>query len=341
MNIKNLSKKLSLSITTVSRALGGYSDVSEKTRKRVIKFAKKYNYSPNPNASRLASGKSKTVGFVVPLYGLNSDTLNQAGFFEFLSGMNVKLHKEDIQFFMMFANNAEEEKSAYEKLINVQKVDKIILHNLKINDPRLKILKKNKIKFVTWGRTNLKNYSWVDLDNVASVNLIMEYLINKNHQHIAYINIVEKYNFAYQRKQGYLKSLKKYNMKYNKNYYISVKNEEPELSAKVIKKILLKNKKITALICSTEYSGVGAIKACKDLNISIGKEIAIITFDGPVVKILSSPSLTAVSHPRKQLGLKAIEMLLEMDNKNYKHQSFLAKPEIIERGTVHKLVRKY
>ena len=76
MNIKDFSKKLKLSITTVSRALGGYSDVSEITRKRVIKLAKKYNYSPNPNASRLASGKSNTVGFVVPLYGLNSNTLN-------------------------------------------------------------------------------------------------------------------------------------------------------------------------------------------------------------------------------------------------------------------------
>ena len=41
MNIKELAKKLGLSITTVSRALGGYSDVSEKTRERVKKLVKK------------------------------------------------------------------------------------------------------------------------------------------------------------------------------------------------------------------------------------------------------------------------------------------------------------
>ena len=50
MNIKELAKKLDLSITTVSRALGGYSDVSETTRQRVKKFAIKYQYSPNPYA---------------------------------------------------------------------------------------------------------------------------------------------------------------------------------------------------------------------------------------------------------------------------------------------------
>ncbi len=338
MDIRTLSRKLGLSITTVSRALGGYSDVSDKTRTRVEKFAKKYNYSPNPNASRLASGKSKTVGFIVPLYGLNSNLLNQSSFFEFIAGMNSKIHSEDIQFFMMFANNVEEEIKAYEKLIHVQKVDKIILHNLKTNDYRIKILKKNKIKFVTWGRTkDLKNNSWVDLDNEGSVNLIMKYLIERNHKNIGYINIVENYNFAFQRQQGYIKSLKKNKIKFNKKYYLTVKTEEPEQSASLIKKMLKKNPEITALICSTEYSGVGAIKACKELGKAIGKDISIITFDGPVVETLTSPALTAVRHPRKEMGLKALDMLLDMDKKNYKPQSFLAKPIIIERGTVHKI----
>ena len=338
MDIRTLSRKLGLSITTVSRALGGYSDVSEKTRKRVEKFAKKYNYSPNPNASRLASGKSKTVGFIVPLYGLNANLLNQSSFFEFIAGMNSKIHSEDIQFFMMFANNVEEEIKAYEKLIHVQKVDKIILHNLKTNDYRIKILKKNKIKFVTWGRTkDLKNNSWVDLDNEGSVNLIMKYLIERNHKKIGYINIVENYNFAFQRQQGYLKSLKKNKIAFKKKYYLTVKTEEPEQSASLIKKMLKKNPEITALICSTEYSGVGAIKACKELGKEIGKDISIITFDGPVVETLTSPALTAVKHPRKEMGLKALNMLLDMDKKNYKPQSFLAKPIIIERGTVHKI----
>ena len=135
MNIKKLAKKLGLSITTVSRALGGYSDVSESTRDRIISFANKYNYSPNPNASNLASRKTNTLGFVIPLYGLNSNRLNQASFFEFISGMSEKINSEKIQFLMTFANTIAEEKEAYKRLIDVQKVDKIILHNLKKMTP--------------------------------------------------------------------------------------------------------------------------------------------------------------------------------------------------------------
>ena len=340
MDIKTLSKKLKLSITTVSRALGGYSDVSEKTRLKVKKLAKKYNYSPNPYASRLASGKSKTVGFVLPLYGLNANTLNQTSIFDFLAGTTNKIYSENIQFFMTFVNNAEEEKRAYEKLIFIEKVDKIILHNLKKKDSRINFLLKHNIKFVTWGRVQgLKNYSWVDLDNEYSTNLIMNYLFERNHDKIAYINIVENYNFAFQRKKGYLSALKKSKISYNKKYYATVKTEGPEHSAKLIKNMLIANPEISAIVCSTEYTAVGAIKACNDLNKKIGKDISIITFDGPVVESLTSPALTAVNHPRKELGLKAIEMLINMDGKNYKHQSYLAKPKIIDRGSVHKIIK--
>ena len=95
MNIKKLAKKkLGLSITTVSRGLGGYSDVSESTRERIIRFADKYNYSPNPNASNLASRKTNTLGFVIPLYELNSNRLEPSFFFRFISGMSEKINSE-------------------------------------------------------------------------------------------------------------------------------------------------------------------------------------------------------------------------------------------------------
>ena len=334
MNIKKLAEKLELSITTVSRGLGGYSDVSETTRKKIIKFAKKYNYSPNPNASNLASRKTNTLGFVIPLYGLNSNNLNQASFFEFISGMSNKINSENIQFIMKFANTIEEEKKAYEKLIKVEKVNKVVLHNLKKNDPRIKFLQKNKINFVGWGRTQGRiNYPWVDLDNETSVNLIMKYLFDRNHRNIAFINVDEKYNFAYQRKQGYLKFLKKNKIKFKKENYISVAYEDPDQVASVIEKKILKNSKITAIICSTEYSAAGAIKACNKTNKKIGIDISLITFDGNVVNFITSPSLTAITHDRKVLGSKAIEILTS-ETKIKNNSYYLAKPEIIERGSV-------
>ena len=174
MNIKELAKKLGLSITTVSRALGGYSDVSEKTRERVKKFANKYKYSPNPYASTLASGKAKTVGYVLPIYGTNTSTLNQGNFFQFISGMSEELLSESIQLQILFAKSEEEELKAYKKLITEHKIENIVLQNLKTKDRRIEILNKYKINYVAWGKTKDKsNYSWVDLDNDKAIEVII------------------------------------------------------------------------------------------------------------------------------------------------------------------------
>ena len=339
MNIKILAKKLGISITTVSRALGGYSDVSEKTREKVLKYARKYNYTPNLNASNLASRRSNIVGLVIPLYGLNSNRLNQASFFEFISGMNEVILKENYQFNLSFVNSQKDEKKMYEDLIHVQKVKKIILHNLKKNDQRINLLKKNNVDFVAWGRTQGKiDYKWVDLDNELSINLIMDYLIKKNHQKIAFVNTKEEYNFAFQRKQAFLNYLKNNNLEYNRNYYLSA-FEDPEQVSKLIKKMLSSCPEITSIICSTEFSAAGAIKACNELGKKIGENISIITFDGYIVNSISSPSLTAVTHDRKVLGQNAIEILLSKNNKAEKN-NFLAKPKIIERGSVYEIKKK-
>ena len=336
MNIKELAKKLDLSITTVSRALGGYSDVSEKTRERVKKFASKYEYQPNPYARVLASGKTKTVGYVLPIYGANKSTLNQGNFFQFISGMSDELLSESIQLQILFAKSEKEEIIAYKKLIFEQKIENIVLQNIKTNDKRIELLNKLKINYVAWGKTKSHNtFSWVDLDNSYAVKIIIDYLIKKNHTHISYVNISEKYNFANERKSSFLKNLKINNIKFNKNYYVSVKLEEPEKSFEVIKKMLIKNKKITAVICSTEFSALSAIKACNFLKLKIGKDISIITFDGPLVRDLSTPPITAASFPVKELGKRAINILLDKKNNHKKPLNYSVKSEIIERGSVH------
>ncbi len=336
MNIKELAKKLNLSITTVSRALGGYSDVSEKTRERVKKFATKYQYRPNPYASTLASGRVKTVGYVLPIYGNNTSTLNQGNFLLFISGMSDELFSENIQLQILFAKSEKEEINAYKKLILEQKIENIVLQNIKTNDNRINLLNKYKINYVAWGKTKQNsNFSWVDLDNSKAIETIINYLIKKNHIHISYVNISGNYNFANERKSSFLKNLKKNKIKFNNNYYTSVKLEEQEKSFEVIKGMLTKNRKISAIICSTEFSALSAIKACNFLNLKIGEDISIITFDGPLVRDLSSPPITAVSFPVKELGKRAINILLENNKDSNKSQNYLVKSEIIERGSVH------
>ncbi len=65
MNLLEFSKRLKLSVSTVSKALNGYGDVSETTRKRVVKAAAELGFSPNPSGRRLRRRASETIGFVL------------------------------------------------------------------------------------------------------------------------------------------------------------------------------------------------------------------------------------------------------------------------------------
>ena len=73
MNLKELSLKLGLSPTTVSRALNGYPEVNEVTRERIVAAATRHNYRPNTRAIRLATGRAMAVGHVLPADHLRNE----------------------------------------------------------------------------------------------------------------------------------------------------------------------------------------------------------------------------------------------------------------------------
>lgn len=105
MKLKEFAEKVGLSPTTVSRALGGYPEVREETRQRVMEAALKYGYRPNANAVRLATGRAGAIGVVMGRSG------GGHFFSEFMGGMATRLENEetDILVSVTVDNNLDEE----------------------------------------------------------------------------------------------------------------------------------------------------------------------------------------------------------------------------------------
>ena len=68
INIADVAKAAGVSMTTVSRVMNKVPSVSEDNRRKVYEAVKKFNYRPNPNAQRLAAGRSNTMGLIIPRY---------------------------------------------------------------------------------------------------------------------------------------------------------------------------------------------------------------------------------------------------------------------------------
>ena len=85
VTLKSLAKELNLTEATVSRALNDYSDISANTKQRVNSLAIEKNYFANTTAKRLASGKSETIGYIMPEeYSIDIDTQLDWDIAEFL-----------------------------------------------------------------------------------------------------------------------------------------------------------------------------------------------------------------------------------------------------------------
>ncbi len=71
VTIKDVAKKLNVSISTVSRAFNNKYDINEETKKLILKTAKELGYRPNPIARKLSQQRSFNIGIVVPEFSTN------------------------------------------------------------------------------------------------------------------------------------------------------------------------------------------------------------------------------------------------------------------------------
>ena len=310
INITDLAKKLNLSVSSISRALNGHKNISEKTRDKILKSAKKYNYVPDPSARRLASKKSDTIVFITTIVPSAPDFV----LLEFLTGISMGIKDSGTEFIVKFTLSEKDEINYYEKLIRTNQADKFVFYRTKKIDPRITMLKKNNINFVSWGREkNEKGYAWIDMDNHKSIELLMHRLLIFGHKKIALINVHESFNYGYQRKKAYEKMLKKNNMIVNKDYYQESLTATAANGISLTKFLLDLNYPPTAIICSLDKFFIGCLQECRNRNLVVGKNISVVGYND-YDYYLSSQNLTYISHPLAQMGVDSVNILKKIEN---------------------------
>ena len=134
-SIKDVAKRLSLSITTVSRALDGYDDVSDETRRLVLQTAYEMGYSPNQAARQLRRRRTDTIGYILPA---DTSSFSDPFFSEFLAGLGDETGKQGYDLLVASAPPGSViEKQAYGRWIRSRKVDGFVLNRLHLYDWRV------------------------------------------------------------------------------------------------------------------------------------------------------------------------------------------------------------
>lgn len=312
LNLRELSKQLKLSQTTVSRALNGYPEVNEATRKRVTEAAEKYQYRPNVRAQTLATGKSKSVGHVIPL-SKQSELVNMV-FSDFMAGAGLVYAEHGYTMTLSIVRD-DDELDAYSAFAERGAVDGVIVQGPTCDDPRIARLLRLNIPFVVHGRASgiETPYAWLDVNNHRAIKAATQSLIDLGHRRIGLINGREQMDFALRRRAGYEAALADAGIPADPALTRSGDMSEPNGYTAACEVLAYQNPP-TAFVASSIVIALGVKRAIEEHGLTIGKDVSVICFDDDISYLPNAgrtPQFTAMRSSVHAAGARCATLLLE------------------------------
>ncbi len=299
--IFDIAKKAGVSITTVSRALNGYSDVGEKTRARVIAVARELNYYPSAAARSLQVRRTNTIAFA-PLVRQHAES--EPFFKEFVGVLALAAFKHDLSLLALVADSPAETEEVYREVAGTGRVDGIILADVRPEDDRIALLQAIGIPFVAFGRTlNYADlsYPFVDVDGAAGIRAIMDHLYERGHQRIAYLSSPFNTFYALDRYRGFSQSLIDRDLPVDSRL-VSHELQQPEEVAAAVAQLLAlpAADQPTAFVTDGDRLAVAVLAALEHAGITAGGargQVAVTGFDDLPFAAFLRPPLTTVRQP--------------------------------------------
>lgn len=310
MNLKQLAQQLGLSQTTVSRALNGYPEVSERTRRKVQEAAAEFAYMPSRHAQLLATGRSRTIGHVVPL---SRSSMMTPYFSDFIAGAGEAYAQHGFDMLISVVPEVEEE-AHYRSMAAGNRVDGLIVHGPKTNESRIGLLQELDIPFLVHGRADnpADGYLWMDIDNKRSFERVTGFLVDLGHRRIALLNGIEEMNFASRRRVGYLEALQNNNIRMDPSIMFSDDMIEPHGYSRT-RQLLELNERPTAIITSSVLLAMGVLRALNDAGLRAGSDMSIVTHDDQLSFLHRPgevPIFTSIRSSINKAGRRCAELLI-------------------------------
>lgn len=305
--IRDVARKLNLSITTVSRALDGYADVAEQTRQLVIETAREMDYVPNRAARQLRLQKAETIGFVIPAI---SKRFNEAFFTDFIAGAGEELSSQNFDLLVSNATTDEGERELYHRWVNSHKVDGFILNRMRKHDWRVAYLSQQGVPFVALGKSlDRVDYPCVRVAGAEVYQELVRHLRTKGFARFAFIGGPKDLIEHVERLKWCKAALKKYALQLDPIHIVSTDMSSTagyESTCELIKR----PDPPDAILCVSDEVAFGALHAAHEQGLAIGREIAVVGFDGVQDAKYSEPPLTTLDIPVFEIARQLVSMLL-------------------------------
>jgi LacI family transcriptional regulator len=308
--MRDIARDLGLSVVTVSKVLRNHSDISEATRQRVLQRVKEMRYQPNRAARSLVTGRSFTIGLVVP-------DLEHPFFGEIAKAIARRIRTLDYS--LIIASSEEDpavEQREVEGLI-ARQVDAIVLASVQTSAdvPVFQRLAEVQIPYVLVDRNfpELKA-NYVGVDDAAVGRAATEHLIARGCRNIAHLRGPEVSTGA-GRLRGYQETLTRHNLEARAEYIVELKSGDDrseEHGHEAMKQLLALKVPPDGVFCYNDEVAIGALRAILGAGLQVPENIAVIGVDNIRFADLLRVPLSSIDQNSYQIGERAAHLALNL-----------------------------
>lgn len=331
LTLKKIAQDLSVSISTVSKALRDSHEISVETRSKIQDYAKKFNFKPNNIALSLKNQKTKKIGIIIPeivhhffatvIAGVEK-VANEKGYQVIICLSGESFDKEVVNMDML-ANGSID---GFIMSLSKETMEKQDYHHIRevVNQGMPVVMFDRVADDISCDK--------IIIDDVAAASSAADFLMRKNRRKLGLISTVDYINVGRLRTQGFKEALMKRGMEIHEDRILKI-GAMDESAAQI--EHYIKEHDVDGIVAVNELFAVTACKALQRLGKSIPGDVSVIAFTDGMLSKYASPTLTTIGQNGEEMGGLAAQKLiekLESDNtKDETYETVIVKTSLIER----------
>jgi DNA-binding LacI/PurR family transcriptional regulator len=333
VTIEDVAARAGVSLATVSRALRGLPNVAPSTRARVLEVAEELKYRPDPHASRLAAGRTRTVGIAVPLPG-------EWYFSQVVAGAHAVLSSAGYDLLVYGAESVDDRRRFVADATSVQqRVDGLILVDMPAPAAEVEAWAEQGARLVTVGQRT-EHFPSVTIDNPKAASVAVHHLLDLGHQRIGLISGGEDaplyFTVPNERHAAYEAALRGRKIE-ARDEWCADGNFSMEGGREAMSALLAATEIPTAVFAISDEMAMGAISSARDHGLLVPDHLSVIGFDDH--DLAAAFALTTVRQPVVEMGERAARMLLDSLEDDRPPQHYVAPTSLVVRSTTARRIR--
>lgn len=327
VRLKDVAEATGYSVNTVSLVLRGSSRLPIKTRELILKEAERQNYVPNQLARSLILQSTKMVGLV--LTDIMNPTITK-------TARSIELDLAKAGYGVMFASSDNEianEKRALNHLQSSQ-VDGILIYPTNRNQiEHIQNIARSGYPILLLSNIPNAGLDVVAIDDIEGANIAVSHLIKQGHKQITVLNGAKSLGNS-DKYDGAVNAIKQAKLPDSAIQIVDPKGHAAIHGFAAMEKSWAMSPRPTAIFASTDSLAIGAARWCRENNLKIPQDIAIVGFDNTEAAEFCSTPLTTINYASEDVSERAVKRIIsriEADNNNEDKVITLIEPNLVTR----------